>query len=765
KGSLSGIVGEDDVTLDVLARYSWSGDYQVGEGKSIDIFYTLGGSDGGNYTAPADGLVSGRIALKQLTVVGSAVGKTKQYDGNTSVSIIDDGNLVGVATYDDVRVRASASYDSKSAASGKTITITYTLLGTAIHNYMAPVAEEVTGNITKRLLQSLDNAIPISFKNYDGTTVANFPEGITSSWFVEGDNISIVPTASYNDKYVGSGKTITYSYALDGSDAGNYEIPEGGTWSGLIEKRRLNASLVADSKVYDGTTSVVMHYLLPDKIEGDDVYLFPIYPCQFFDANVGVDKPIDVFSYEMRGSDMGNYFLDGYYVPPKASITRKVLSVTATANSKSYDGNASTTGSLALGNKVASDVLSATGSFAFSNINAGNNKTVTVTGITLTGTNKNNYTVPTTTTTTANITKAVMTGSVSITGVLSVGQVLTADLTDLTNSGTPTYQWKRGGTPISGAKNKNYTLVSADSNYEITVTVTADGTNYTGSVTSEPIILRLEQAYYLSESSTFAGNNAINLIGGVPNKMYITFYSISGEFREYDEKHPELPQDIHCIWEMTDERGRGNLKIIQGRTSQSKLKIRLQEQGDDQLRLIPLEERDLSVGDYYAGGIVGYLSSSGDPIAMGKGLIVAETDQGDSVWHTTQTVSVGVEKDENLLKGAGFSNTNTIIDTIGSNNAAGIARRFKEWDNYNGGGFRYAEDWFLPSLEELKALHANESKIGGFIPGYGYWSSSESSSSLYSSDKCAMGTHMGTGGAVNAFYKDVTRKVRAVRYF
>jgi hypothetical protein len=84
---------------------------------------------------------------------------------------------------------------------------------------------------------------------------------------------------------------------------------------------------------------------------------------------------------------------------------------------------------------------------------------------------------------TATITLPVLTGTVSITGTAHVGQTLTASTSNLGGSGTTSYQWKRGGTAISGATGSTYTLVAADVGYTITVTVTRPG--YSG-ITSSP---------------------------------------------------------------------------------------------------------------------------------------------------------------------------------------------------------------------------------------------------------------------------------------
>ena len=80
-------------------------------------------------------------------------------------------------------------------------------------------------------------------------------------------------------------------------------------------------------------------------------------------------------------------------------------------------------------------------------------------------------------------------GTVSIAGETKYGNVLNSDIsgityTPITSSDVPTYQWYRGNTVISGATSSTYTLVEADIGEKLKVTVTADGTNATGSITS-----------------------------------------------------------------------------------------------------------------------------------------------------------------------------------------------------------------------------------------------------------------------------------------
>jgi hypothetical protein len=101
-------------------------------------------------------------------------------------------------------------------------------------------------------------------------------------------------------------------------------------------------------------------------------------------------------------------------------------------------------------------------------------------------------------------------GSVSITGasgLIFVGQTLTADTTALEGTGTISYQWKRGTTDISGATGSTYTPVLADVGTYITVQVSRAG--YSGTVTGSGAGNPVTMAWKTVGNSTF-GATAIN---------------------------------------------------------------------------------------------------------------------------------------------------------------------------------------------------------------------------------------------------------------
>ncbi len=101
----------------------------------------------------------------------------------------------------------------------------------------------------------------------------------------------------------------------------------------------------------------------------------------------------------------------------------------------------------------------------------------------------------------------------TISGTAQVGKVLTANLEGVADSEL-TYQWKRGGTDITGATAKTYLLTTADSNKEITVVLTAKGSgNYTGSTLASEAVAVEKQA--ISGTVTITEANTTGTAGTI----------------------------------------------------------------------------------------------------------------------------------------------------------------------------------------------------------------------------------------------------------
>ncbi|WP_460490187.1 MBG domain-containing protein, partial [Belliella aquatica] len=212
-GTLAGTV---NVNADAgLVTFSGLSINKVGEG------YTLSAASTGLTSAISSAF---NITKKELTIADPTLTKTKGYDG-TAIAEVVVGALNGVSLDDDITVTAFASYNDAYVGTGKTITVIYSLDGSDATNYISPVNFVVTdGVITAKNLTIASQNLTLS-KTHDGTNTASITD-IVLDGVEPGDDVTVSGLATYADATVGTGKTITVVYTLDGADAANYLAPE-----------------------------------------------------------------------------------------------------------------------------------------------------------------------------------------------------------------------------------------------------------------------------------------------------------------------------------------------------------------------------------------------------------------------------------------------------------------------------------------------------------------------------------------------------------
>ncbi len=270
------------------------------------------------------------------------------------------------------------------------------------------------------------------------------------------------------------------------------------------------------------------------------------------DANKWKLKIKKVGNVNITASQAGG---NGYAAAPDKifalTIQPKALTVTATGNNKIYDATASATVNLS-SNVLADDVVTlAYTSATFGDENVGNNKTVTVNGITLSGTSAANYTFNTAASTTANITPFSLTVSatannkvynannnatVTLTSNAFAGDNLTLAYISATFNDKTVASGKAvsvSGISLSGTDVGNYTFntaaITTASITPFALTVTANGNNkaYNGNADANVVLshngfagdlLTLNYA-----SATFNDQNV-----GVNKAVNVTGISVSG---------------------------------------------------------------------------------------------------------------------------------------------------------------------------------------------------------------------------------------------
>jgi hypothetical protein len=399
-GTLLGVVGGDDVALDVSGGSASFAEANVGTWLVTAAGLALSGTAAGNYTLsqPSD---TSAITAKGLTLDGFA-SDDKVYDGNTDAVVSSWGTLVGVVGGDDVALDVSGGSASFAEANVGTWLVTaagLALSGTAAGNYTLAQPSDMSDITAKGLTVS---GFASDDKVYDGNTDAT-----VSAWgdlvgVIGGDTVTLVTSgasASFADKNVGTDKPVMATgLTLGGADAANYSLTQPGDTSDITAKGLTVSGFASDDKVYDGNTDATVSAWgdLVGVIGGDTVTLVTSgASASFADKNVGSDKPVTATGLTLGGADAANYSLT--QPGDTSDITAKALTVSGFASDdKVYDGNTDATVS-AWGDLVgviggdAVMLLTASASASFADKNVGTDKPVTATGLTLGGADAANY--------------------------------------------------------------------------------------------------------------------------------------------------------------------------------------------------------------------------------------------------------------------------------------------------------------------------------------------------------------------------------------
>ncbi len=240
--------------------------------------------------------------------------------------------------------------------------------------------------------------------------------------FIDGDTFETAEisgavgfAAPYNDKGLlnAGNHAITLTSSQSSSLGYKFVVSDSPITATVAPKMLTISGFSANSKVYDGTSLAT--YQTAGGLNGlvtvngvTDGIGFYYSDIQFDNKNVGDNKQVRA-SAVLAFNEFGNYQLASDTVFSNANITPKALSLTGfEAANKVYDGTIVASLNIeqvGFSGMIEGDellVLTATGAFA--DKNAGDNKTVSISGITLGGADAGNYTLTTNAdSTTANI--------------------------------------------------------------------------------------------------------------------------------------------------------------------------------------------------------------------------------------------------------------------------------------------------------------------------------------------------------------------------
>ncbi|MGI2336705.1 MAG: DUF2194 domain-containing protein [Dehalogenimonas sp.] len=256
-------------------------------------------------------------------------------------------------------------------------------------------------------------------KEYDGNTDAVINTASAAlGGVITGDsgNVTLTieaPVGVFENKNAGMDKAVLVSgMSIEGSAIGNYVLNQPTATADITAKElTVDGTFTAENKIYDGSIMAVVadnQLTLVGILDGEIVTLSAVV--SFADANASTTpKPVSLTSdSNLGGADGGNYVLSFIDAPTTtANITPATVMPTVTVEDKIFDGTtAATILTRTLSGVIGDDVVSLTGgTAAFDTPDVGNDKTVSVTGLTLSGGAAGNYILSSNSTmTTADIT-------------------------------------------------------------------------------------------------------------------------------------------------------------------------------------------------------------------------------------------------------------------------------------------------------------------------------------------------------------------------
>jgi hypothetical protein len=372
-GTLDGVVGDDDVSIDVSLATASFNDKNVGTGKTVTVTnIQLIGDDAEKYTI-SDQTTQANITARTLTLSNFSA-DSKVYDGTTAVT--GDGFNDDRIDGDELTFSYDVAFEDANVGEEKAVSYTnITISGGADQlNYtLAATVGTATADITPALLTITANTITKTV----GVEYVFLGTEFFTTGLVTGDEVTSVTLTSAGaaaSADVGSYPIIIEVSSETGVGLSNYNIGyEAGTMD-VVDKITLSLpDITAENKVYDGTTdATILDYGTLDGVVGDDDVSIDVSlaTASFNDKNVGTGKTVTVTNIQLIGDDAEKYTISDQTT--QANITARTLTLSNfTADSKVYDGTTDVTGDGFDDDRIEGDDLEFTYDVAFADANVG----------------------------------------------------------------------------------------------------------------------------------------------------------------------------------------------------------------------------------------------------------------------------------------------------------------------------------------------------------------------------------------------------------
>ncbi|WP_207429040.1 YDG domain-containing protein [Pedobacter sp. SYSU D00535] len=220
--TLNGIETGDDVTVSGTATYA---DEKAGTSKTITVAtFVLAGTDKDNYNLTTTSeTTTGAITAKPITVaLNASPAISKTYDGTVAATLADANySLTGVEAGDVVSVSGTATYDTKDAGRGKTVTAgSFVLAGADKDNYNVTTR---SATISSSILKAPLTITAENKEKFQGLPLPSFTAAYTG--FVNNETAAVLATPpTFSTIADAMSPAGPYPIVVSGATAVNYEI-------------------------------------------------------------------------------------------------------------------------------------------------------------------------------------------------------------------------------------------------------------------------------------------------------------------------------------------------------------------------------------------------------------------------------------------------------------------------------------------------------------------------------------------------------------
>ena len=405
-----------------LDQTSWTEDYSAIKMKNAGkytVYYKV--EEDSNYNEVAAQSIDVTIKQKDITISGIKA-EEKTYDGNDTATLTyDNVHYGGIVEGDSLTVSAVGSFSDINAGDDKNVDISdITLDGDSVANYkLAAIGQQTiaTGKITKRpvTITANNQSVVLNHSIETGTSKVSVSETGDGTGLVSGHTLDSINLESSSTANTTTEGTITPSVAkikAGSTDVtSNYEISY---VPGTLTVTKDNPVVTAPSAknlTYDGTEQVLitegsttggtLKYSLDQTTWTDDYSDIKMKNAGIYTVYYKVEEDSNYYEVAAQSIDV--------------TIKQKDIIISGIeAEEKIYDKNDNATlvyDNVDYGGIEDGDSLTVSAVGIFSDINAGDNKTVNISDITLAGDSVANYKLATNgqqTTTTATINKRVV---------------------------------------------------------------------------------------------------------------------------------------------------------------------------------------------------------------------------------------------------------------------------------------------------------------------------------------------------------------------